>query len=137
MTGRKRAAAAPAGELGLAVEGGRIAGLAQQRRCGDGADAWLVAQRGAVAVEQLVDEAFEARHRRKEQVCVRTSWVGLHWFSSADADDTPNPSGPTHDELTTSAPSLRARSPGSTRTGPSARRSTRSARRRRLGCAAR
>ena len=53
-------AAAPAGELRFAVEPGRVADLAQQRRSGDGADAGLVAQGGAVGVEQLVDETFEA-----------------------------------------------------------------------------
>ncbi len=53
------AGAAPAGELGFAVEAGRVADLAQQGRGGDGADAWFVAQGGAVLVEQLVDEPFE------------------------------------------------------------------------------
>ena len=57
---RDGAGAAPAGELGLAVEAAGVADLAQQGRCCDRADAWLVAQGGSVFVEQLVDEAFEA-----------------------------------------------------------------------------
>ena len=45
---------------GRAVESGRVADLAQQRGGGDGADAGFVAQGGAVAVEQVVDEPLEA-----------------------------------------------------------------------------
>ena len=53
-------AAAPACEFRLAVEPGRVADLAQQGGGCDGADARLVAQGGAVTVEQLVDETLQS-----------------------------------------------------------------------------
>lgn len=57
------AGAAPAGELGLAVEPSGVAYLAEQHGGGDRADAGLVARCGAVLVEQIVDEPFEAAAR--------------------------------------------------------------------------
>ena len=54
------ATAAPAGELRFAVESGRVADLAQQRSGRDRADAWFVAQCGAVGVEQFVDAPLQA-----------------------------------------------------------------------------
>ena len=45
---------------GLSVEPGRVADVAQQGGCWDGADAVSIAQGGAAAVEQFVDEAFKA-----------------------------------------------------------------------------
>ena len=53
------AGAAPASELGLAGEAERIADFDDEGRRGDGADAGLVAQGGAVLVEQTVQLALQ------------------------------------------------------------------------------